>query len=149
MGQTKKKWLSFGDNYLIFKVTRGLRISNFAKKGLSAPSRLQQCSDQGLLARNIKCLSKHPISNPCSLSCLMFMALQQYFSHKPIPIVCHSIPRTVRAFHILPWNSVAYDENLWNFIEFRGLPWPSMTLHGMEFHVIMPRKTLPFQLISV
>ena len=46
-----------------------------------------------------------------------FMALNLYYSHKPPPIVCHGIPRIDMA-----WKSVAYDESLWNFMEFRGLP---------------------------
>ena len=42
-----KNMLGFGDLDLIFKVTRGLKMSNSAKKGLTAPFHLRQCSEKG------------------------------------------------------------------------------------------------------
>ena len=108
---------------LSFNVTRGVRMSNFAQTGLSAPSRLQQCSDQGLLAKNIECLSKPPVRSLalCLVLCWSFMALQQYFSHKFLPVVCHGIPRITIAFHILPWHTLDCHENPWLMMKVCGI----------------------------
>ena len=108
-------------------LTRGLIMSNFAKKGLSAPSRLQQCSDQGLLVKNIKCLPKPPINNPYSLSCPMLISLWLSSSIS----VINPYQSIAMAFHVNPLLMMKVCGMSWTFAASHGNPWHSMECHGI------------------